>query len=240
MTDMDGNYILENVPSNATVEFSYIGYLQQSINVGNKSNLNVTLAEDTQKLDEVVVVGYGSFKKRDLTGAVSQVKGDEISNLPLRSAADALQGKAAGVTITSSSGSPGSLGNVRIRGVGTINNNDPLYVVDGLPQGDIGWLNARDIESIEVLKDASAQAIYGARAANGVILVSTKRGASGESYRSNIEFDMNIGFQDVVKTYDMLDAEGFMEYKNRLTPHPGKPWSMISPHQRSESRSLLS
>lgn len=139
MTDMDGNYILENVPSNATVEFSYIGYLQQSINIGNKSNLNVTLAEDTQKLDEVVVVGYGSFKKRDLTGAVSQVKGDEISNLPLRSAADALQGKAAGVTITSSSGSPGSLGNVRIRGVGTINNNDPLYVVDGLPQGDIGW-----------------------------------------------------------------------------------------------------
>ena len=238
MTDMDGNYILENVPSNATVEFSYIGYLQQSINVGNKSNLNVTLAEDTQKLDEVVVVGYGSFKKRDLTGAVSQVKGDEISNLPLRSAADALQGKAAGVTITSSSGSPGSLGNVRIRGVGTINNNDPLYVVDGLPQGDIGWLNARDIESIEVLKDASAQAIYGARAANGVILVSTKRGASGESYRSNIEFDMNIGFQDVVKTYDMLDAEGFMEYKNRAYAASGK--ALIDDFATSETeRNLL-
>ena len=237
MTDMDGNYILENVPSNATVEFSYIGYLQQSINVGNKSNLNVTLAEDTQKLDEVVVVGYGSFKKRDLTGAVSQVKGDEISNLPLRSAADALQGKAAGVTITSSSGSPGSLGNVRIRGVGTINNNDPLYVVDGLPQGDIGWLNARDIESIEVLKDASAQAIYGARAANGVILVSTKRGASGESYRSNIEFDMNIGFQDVVKTYDMLDAEGFMEYKNRAYAASGK--ALIDDFATSEKREQI-
>lgn len=100
---------------------------------------------------------------------------------------------------------------------------DPLYVVDGLPQGDIGWLNARDIESIEVLKDASAQAIYGARAANGVILVSTKRGASGESYRSNIEFDMNIGFQDVVKTYDMLDAEGSWNIRTGLTPHPGKP-----------------
>lgn len=241
MTDMDGNYILENVPSNATVEFSYIGYLQQSINVGNKSNLNVTLAEDTQKLDEVVVVGYGSFKKRDLTGAVSQVKGDEISNLPLRSAADALQGKAAGVTITSSSGSPGSLGNVRIRGVGTINNNDPLYVVDGLPQGDIGWLNARDIESIEVLKDASAQAIYGARAANGVILVSTKRGASGESYRSNIEFDMNIGFQDVVKTYDMLDAEGFMEYKNRAYAASGKALidDFATPEKREQILTFL-
>lgn len=188
-------------------------------------------------MDEVVVVGYGSFKKRDLTGAVSQVKGDEISNLPLRSAADALQGKAAGVTITSSSGSPGSLGNVRIRGVGTINNNDPLYVVDGLPQGDIGWLNARDIESIEVLKDASAQAIYGARAANGVILVSTKRGASGESYRSNIEFDMNIGFQDVVKTYDMLDAEGFMEYKNRAYAASGK--ALIDDFATSEKREQI-
>lgn len=158
VTDINGNYVLESVPVNAIVEFSYIGYIPQTINIGSKNSLNVVLMEDTQKLDEVVVVGYGSFKKRDLTGAISQVKGDEIANLPLRSAADALQGKAAGVTITASSGSPGSIGNVRIRGVGTINNNNPLYVVDGLPQEDIGWLNARDIESLEVLKDASAQA----------------------------------------------------------------------------------
>lgn len=112
-----------------------------------------------------------------------------------------------------------------------------MYVVDGLPQGDIGWLNARDIESIEVLKDASAQAIYGARAANGVILVSTKRGASGESYRSNIEFDMNIGFQDVVKTYDMLDAEGFMEYKNRAYAASGK--ALIDDFATSEKREQI-
>ena len=222
ITDIDGNYVLESVPANAVLEFSYIGFLSQEIAVGNKSDINVTLAEDNQKLDEVVVVGYGSFKKRDLTGAISQVKGEEIANLPLRSAADALQGKVAGVTITASSGSPGSMGNVRIRGVGTINNNNPLYVVDGLPQTDIGWLNARDIENIEVLKDASAQAIYGARAANGVILISTKRGASGDSYRSNIEFDMSVGFQDVAKEYDMLDAEGFMEYKNRAYAAAGR------------------
>lgn len=241
ITNIDGKYILENVPENAVLEFSYIGYTQQSVSAGTKSNLDITLSEDTQKLDEVVVVGYGSFKKRDLTGAISQVKGDEIANLPLRSAADALQGKAAGVTITASSGSPGSMGNVRIRGVGTINNNNPLYVVDGLPQDDIGWLNARDIESIEVLKDASAQAIYGARAANGVILVSTKRGASGETYRSNIEFDMSIGFQDTPKRYDVLDAEGFMEYKNRAYTAAGKTLidDFSTPEKRGQILSFL-
>lgn len=241
MTDIDGIYRLENVPANATIEFSYIGYVQQSVNIGNRNRLDIILSEDTQKLDEVVIVGYGSFKKRDLTGAITQVKGDEIANLPLRSAADALQGKAAGVTITASSGSPGSLGDVRIRGVGTINNNNPLYVVDGLPQDDIGWLNARDIESIEVLKDASAQAIYGARAANGVILVSTKRGDSGESYRSNIEFDMNIGFQNIPKRYDVLDAEGFMEYKNRAYTAAGKALidDFSTPEKREQILSFL-
>lgn len=220
ITDYNGNYSIENVPDNATLSFSYIGYLSQDISAPKATN--VILQEDTQKLEEVVVVGYGSFKKRDLTGAVSQVKGDDIANLPLRSASDALQGKAAGVTITSTSGSPGSMGTVRIRGVGTINDNNPLYVVDGLPQTDIGWLNARDIESMEVLKDASAQAIYGARAANGVILISTKRGAIGETYKSNIEFDMSIGMQSSPKKYDMLDAAGFMEYKNRAYTAAGK------------------
>jgi TonB-linked SusC/RagA family outer membrane protein len=215
ITDADGNFTIDNVPADAILSVSYIGYLSQEVRVNNQSVIQLALTEDTQKLDEVVVVGYGSFKKRDLTGAVSQVKGDDIAALPLRSVSDALQGKAAGVTITSTSGSPGSMGTVRIRGVGTLNDNNPLYVVDGLPQTNIGWLNARDIESIEVLKDASAQAIYGARAANGVILISTKRGLSGTAYRSALEFDMSIGFQDIVKRYDMLDAEGFMEYKNR-------------------------
>lgn len=241
ITDTDGNYLLENVPADAELEFSYIGYVQQHVPVGNRDKLDIVLSEDTQRLEEVVVVGYGQFTKRDLTGAITQVKGDDIANLPLRSAADALQGKAAGVTITSSSGSPGSLGNVRIRGVGTINNNNPLYVVDGLPQDDIGWLNARDIESIEVLKDASAQAIYGARAANGVILVSTKRGASGENYKSHIEFDMNVGFQSIPKRYDVLDAEGFMEYKNRAYAASGKALidDFATPEKREQILSFL-
>ncbi|MFA6875466.1 MAG: SusC/RagA family TonB-linked outer membrane protein, partial [Parabacteroides sp.] len=237
ITDVNGNYSIEGVSNNVTLVFSYIGYTSVEMQAGNKTTINLTLQEDTQKLDEVVVVGYGSFKKRDLTGAVTQVKGDEIANLPLRSAADALQGKAAGVTITANSGSPGSLGDVRIRGVGTINNNNPLYVVDGMPQDNIGWLNARDIESIEVLKDASAQAIYGARAANGVILVTTKRGEKGENYRSNIEFDMNIGFQNVPKRYDMLDAEGFMEYKNRAYTAGGQ--TLLDDFSTAEKRQAI-
>jgi TonB-linked SusC/RagA family outer membrane protein len=241
ITDMDGNFAIENAPENAVLSVSYIGYLSQEIPVNNQSVIDIALAEDTQKLDEVVVVGYGSFKKRDLTGAVSQVKGEDIATLPLRSASDALQGKAAGVSITSTSGSPGSMGTVRIRGVGTLNDNNPLYVVDGLPQSNIGWLNARDIESIEVLKDASAQAIYGARAANGVILISTKRGLSGSAYRSAIEFDMSIGFQNALKRYDMLDAEGFMEYKNRAYIAAGRePMDdFATPEKREQILSFL-
>ena len=132
---------------------------------------------------------------------------------------------------------------MRIRGVGTLSQygNNPLYVVDGMPQSDIGWLNPRDIENIEVLKDASAQAIYGSRAANGVVLVTTKRGASGDSYRSNIEFDMNIGFQEASKEYDLLDAEGFMEYKNRAYAAAGKELieDFATPEKREAILSFL-
>lgn len=221
ITDVDGRYSLDNVPEGSTLTFSYIGFITQEINTTGKTTINITLDDNIKILDEVVVVGYGAFKKRDLTGAITQVKGEDVANLPLRSVSDALQGKAAGVTVTSVSGSPGSIGAVRIRGVGTINDNNPLYVVDGLPQTDIGWLNARDIENIEVLKDASAQAIYGARAANGVILVTTKRGAASDNFTTSIEFDMNIGFQYIPKEYDMLDAEGFMKYKNMAYERAG-------------------
>ena len=222
ITDIDGNFSIE-VATGAVLQISYIGYNTQDIRVTDKTSYNVVLKEDAEALDEIVVVGYGTMRKRDLTGAVSQLKGDEIADLPLRSASDALQGKAAGVTITSTSGTPGAMGTVRIRGVGTINNNDPLYVVDGLPQTDIGWLNPRDIESMEVLKDASAQAIYGARAANGVILITTKKGATGTSYKSTIDFDMMVGVQNAAKTYDMLDAEGFIKYKNMAYEASNKP-----------------
>jgi len=221
VSDVNGNFTL-SVPENSTLIISCIGYVTQEVQVGNQTTLAITLFEDLKTIDEVVVVGYGSLKKRDLTGAISQIKGDDLVNTPIRSAADALQGKVAGVTVTATSGSPGSVGAIRIRGIGTVNDNNPLYVVDGLPQAEINWLNARDIENIEVLKDASAQAIYGARAANGVILISTKRGESGSVYKSSIDFDMNIGFQNIPKRYDMLDAEGFMEYKNLAYGNSGR------------------
>lgn len=241
ITDVDGKFSIDNVASNAVLTVSYIGYVAQEITVGGRSTINITLMDDTQALEEVVVVGYGSFKKSDLTGAISQVKGEDLVNLPMRSAADALQGKAAGVMVTATSGSPGAVGSIRIRGVGTVNNNDPLYVVDGLPQDDINWLNARDIESIEVLKDASAQAIYGARAANGVILISSKRGEAGSTYRSSIEFDMNIGFQTIAKEYEMLDAAGFMEYKNLAYANAGQPLleDFATPEKREQILSFL-
>ena len=221
ITDSDGGFYLD-VQQGKNLEISCVGFKTMIVAAKEGAPTNISMSIDTQALDEVVVVGYGSMQKRDLTGAISQVKGDDISDMPLRSASDAIQGKIAGVTVTANSGSPGALGDVRIRGVGTLNGNDPLYVVDGLPQSGIGWLNARDIQNIEVLKDASAQAIYGSRAANGVILITTKRGGKGENYSSNIEFDANIGFQSCSKEYDMLDAEGFMEYKNRAYAAAGK------------------
>lgn len=221
ITDIDGRFSLE-VTVGTVLQVSYIGYNTQDIKIIDKASYDIILTEDTKALDEVIVVGYGTMRKRDLTGAVSQLKGDDIADLPLRSASDALQGKAAGVTITSTSGTPGAMGTVRIRGVGTINNNDPLYVVDGLPQTGIGWLNPRDIESMEVLKDASAQAIYGARAANGVILITTKKGKSSVG-KSTIDFDMMVGIQNAAKTYDMLDAEGFIKYKNMAYEASNKP-----------------
>ena len=235
ITDLDGNFTL-NVKQNAILIFSYVGYKSQEVKAAHQ--MKITLQEDNEVLDEVVVIGYGSVKRKDVTTAISSVSTKDLDMRPIVSAGQAIQGKAAGVSVIQPNGTPGGEMSIRVRGTTSMNgSNDPLYVVDGLPQGDIGWLNARDIESIEVLKDASAQAIYGARAANGVILVSTKRGASGESYRSNIEFDMNIGFQDVVKTYDMLDAEGFMEYKNRAYAASGK--ALIDDFATSEKREQI-
>lgn len=225
LTDVDGKYTLTDVPTDAVLVISYLGHTSQEISVGSQSEINCTLAEDNLLLDEVVVIGYGTLKKRDLTGAIAQVKGDDIAHLPLRSASDALQGKAAGVVVTSTSGSPGSMGTVRIRGTGTINNNDPLFVVDGLPQTNVGWLNPSDIANMEVLKDASAQAIYGSRAANGVILITTKKGTANSEGGSEIQFDMNIGFQNIVNRPKMLDAEGFIKFKNLAYQNatPSKP-----------------
>jgi TonB-dependent SusC/RagA subfamily outer membrane receptor len=175
-TDNTGRYSLSNVPEDGILVFSFIGYLSSELPVEGRSIIDVKLSADSKALSEVVVVGYGSVSKKDVTGAVSSVGGSEIQNMPLRTASDALQGKAAGVMVTQSSGSPGSAGVVRIRGIGSINNsNEPLYIVDGLPQSGIGWLNPNDIETMDIHKDASAAAIYGSRASNGLVIITTKR-----------------------------------------------------------------
>ena len=175
VTDFDGNFTIQNVPQNATLVFSYVGYRTQNIAVGGKSQFNVTLEEDKQLLDEVVVVGYGVQRKSDVTGALTRVGEKELNTKPVSNAFEALQGKAAGVDITTSE-RPGTVGSISIRGTRSISaSSAPLYVVDGVPlqAGGIETLNPRDIESIDILKDASSTAIYGSRGANGVVLVTT-------------------------------------------------------------------
>jgi TonB-linked SusC/RagA family outer membrane protein len=221
-TDQKGRFSL-SVPENAVLVVSYLGYQKKEIMVQGRKLLNISLAHATTGLNQLVVIGYGSQEKKDITGAISSVSGKDIRNLPVRSAQEALQGKAAGVLITQSSGSPGSLGVVHIRGIGSINgSNDPLYVVDGLPQTSVGWLNPNDITSISILKDASAAAIYGARASNGVVIITTTKG-SDTNGRINVTLDAYYGVQSPWKRPHMLDAEGFINYKVRAAKAAGAP-----------------
>lgn len=220
-TDHNGNFVI-TAPNNAQLIVSYVGYNTQEISVQNRNEINVVLQPIQEALDEVVVVGYGTQRKRDLTGAVTQVSGNDLRNMPIRNATEAIQGQTAGVQVTSTGGSPGTPPAVRIRGIGTVNDNNPLYVVDGLPQNDIGWLNPNDIVSLEVLKDASATAIYGSRAANGVIMVTTAKGnQEGDQLNNQLSFDSYIGFQNPIKTYDMMNAAEFMDYKNLANTNAG-------------------
>ncbi|PUV24755.1 SusC/RagA family TonB-linked outer membrane protein [Sphingobacterium athyrii] len=221
-TDQNGNFLLENIELNQILEISLLGFDALEWKVQTYDLQQIILQSQVKGLDEVVVVGYGTQLKRDLTGAVDQISGKELRNMPVRNATEALQGQAAGVQITSTGGSPGTPPAVRIRGIGTVNDNNPLYVVDGLPQSDIGWLNPNDIQSMEVLKDASATAIYGSRAANGVIMVTTQKGSQGGDKLSNlIGFDTYFGFQNPVKVYDMMNATQFMDYKNLANTNAG-------------------
>ena len=179
ITDLDGQFTL-NAPSDCILSISYVGYKSQEVSVKGNRSLRVVLQEDTETLDEVVVVGYGVQKKSVVTAAISRVTAEELNVAKPSRVEDALKGKVSGVQITQSSGQPGSDSKVRIRGIGTVNNSDPLYIVDGMPvDGGIGYLNPVDIQSVEILKDAASAAIYGARAANGVVLVTTKTGDGG-------------------------------------------------------------
>lgn len=211
ITDFDGNFTLE-VPSDAVLTISFVGYKSQDIPVAGQTSLNVTLEEDTEVLDEVVVVGYGVQKKKLVTGATVQVKGEDLQKLNTVSPLGALQSQSPGVNITQSSGMPGEGYKVNVRGMGTIGSSAPLYVIDGVAGGDINMLNPSDIESIDVLKDAASAAIYGARAANGVILVTTRQGKEG---KIQVSYDGYYGWQQIAKKPELLNARQYMEIMDR-------------------------
>tara|TARA_R110002012_G_scaffold57068_1_gene146876 strand:- start:66315 stop:69362 length:3048 start_codon:yes stop_codon:yes gene_type:complete len=216
-TDFDGNYSL-SVNTGSSLQFSYIGMVSQTIAIEGKSTINLQMEEDASQLDEVVVVGYGTQKAVNLTGSVETVKAEEIARQPVAQASQALAGLVPGLTATQSSGQPGEDGAaIRIRGIGTLGSgakNNPLILVDGIPD-DINGLDPSDIESISVLKDASASAIYGSRAANGVILITTKRGKEGKLSTS---FNTYVGVQSIAQNLKFLDALGYMEAFNSAEP----------------------
>ncbi|MFS2365314.1 SusC/RagA family TonB-linked outer membrane protein [Parabacteroides distasonis] len=231
ITDFDGNYTIEGVPADGVLVISYIGYLSQEVPVGNQSMIKVTLKEDTQTLDEVVVVGYGTMKKSDVTGSISTAKGDDLVKNQSFSALDNLRGKVSGVNIFSNSSQPGAYSNrVVIRGIATINSSsNPLYVVDGVVMENFDLVNPNDIESMEVLKDASAAAIYGARGANGVIMVTTKRGKKdGEGVA--ISYQGSVSVSSIARKMDLLNAQEwtdtFMKGLENENKWLGTNWSL--------------
>ena len=204
ITDIDGKFSLE-AASNETLTISYIGYVSKDILVGNNSSLKITLKEDNKTLDEVVVVGYTTQKKADLSGAVSSVDTKELGDMAVTGLNHALGGKMSGVNVYQNSGAPGASASIRVRGLGTIGNNDPLYVIDGMPADNMNDINPNDIERIDVLKDAASAAIYGSRAANGVVIIQTKKGARNEKIK--VTFNTHHGFSALAKDIDVLSAE---------------------------------
>ncbi|MDN3491570.1 SusC/RagA family TonB-linked outer membrane protein [Winogradskyella bathintestinalis] len=218
-TDFDGIFEI-TTEIGSTLSFSYVGYLTQDIVVTNNDNLTVILIEDLAKLDEVVVIGYGTQKKSVVTGAISGVKQSELEDLPITRVEQTLQGRVSGVTIAANSGQPGSSSTVRVRGITTLGNNEPLWVVDGVvvDAGGIGFLNQSDIASVEVLKDAASQAIYGARSAAGVILITTKKGKSG---KMSINYNGYAGFSSATRELDLLNATQYATLLNEKSVNGG-------------------
>lgn len=216
---MDGNFSLE-AASDAVLVVSYIGFKTQEVPVNGRSQINIALATDQELLEEVVVVGYGTQKKKLVTGATTQVTGEEIQKQSTTNALQALQGQAPGVQISSTSGQPGEGMRVLIRGVGTIANSSPLYVVDGVLTDNIDYLNPADIASIDVLKDAASAAIYGSQAANGVVLITTRQGKSGQP--AKITFDTYYGLQNVARKVDLLNAREYGAIMNEAAVNSGK------------------
>ncbi|VTP94987.1 TonB-dependent receptor plug domain-containing protein [Sphingobacterium daejeonense] len=230
-TDANGNFSLEVSGSNPVVSVTYIGYLKSEVTVGNQQNLNIVLQESLGDLDEIVVVGYGTQKKKLTTGATIEVKGEDLEKLSTPNILEALQSQSPGVQITQSSGMPGESFKVTIRGLGTIGNSSPLYVIDGVPGGDINMLNPSDIERVDVLKDAASAAIYGSRAANGVVLVTTKQGKDG---KLSLHIDNYLGFQNAYKLPSLLNAKEYMTIQDERRFNEGSDpydWATLIPKQ---------
>ena len=220
ITDFDGNYILEISSENEILVVSYTGYQSQEIEVSNRRRIDVILEDQVSLLDEVVVVGYGTQKRSKISGAVSTVTAEEITETPVLRTEQALQGRIAGVQVAQNSGVPGSALTVRVRGVGTINNSDPLYIVDGIPVDGIDFLNPNDIESINVLKDAASAAIYGARGANGVVLITTKGGKINQA--GKVSYDAYYGIQSPWKQMNLLNAREYAILSNEAHINSGR------------------
>ena len=247
VTDFNGNFSIQVAPQ-TTLVFSFVGYVTAEFAVGNNSTLNVELTPDTEQLEEVVVIGYGSVRKSDLTGSVSSVKAAEIKAVPVTSFDQALQGRAAGVQVVQTTGAPGGETNIRIRGTSSINaSSEPLYVIDGMlinsnndemsiggrgPRiGALSTINPNDIASIEVLKDASATSIYGSRGANGVILITTKKGSAG---RGSVSFETYYGVQEVANKLDLLNASEFATMVNDAHVNAGRVPVYLNPDRHGE------
>ena len=228
-TDNNGDYRLNDVDENGTLLFSFIGFVTQEIPVNNRTNINVVLAQDLNALQEVVIVGYGTQEKKDVTGSVGTILGKDIVSAPVSSVDQALQGKLAGVYVATNSGEPGGGVSIRVRGMGGFGASEPLYVIDGViityndsnpSYNPLSTLNMADIESINVLKDASASAIYGARAGNGVVIITTKRGKEG---KAKLTFDSYIGVQKVARKLDMMNASEYASFSNDAYTAAGQP-----------------
>ncbi len=211
VTDVDGSFSVD-LKGNNQLEISYLGYKTQVIDVNDQTSFNIVLAPDTQQLDDIVVVGYGTQKRSNITGAIASIDGPEITNIVTGNPTTALQGKLAGIQVESFGGQPGSPANVFVRGIGSLTNSFPLYVVDGTFAENINFLNPNDIESIEVLKDASSAAIYGARASNGVVIVTTKSGS--DSGKTQVSLSTKIGFETPSRRLDFLNSEQFLDYRD--------------------------
>ena len=217
ITDMDGKYILAKVPENATLQFSFVGMKTQEVKVGTQNTINIVLLEESVGIEEVVAIGYGTVRKKDLTGSVSSVAGSTLKDIPVTSAAQAIVGRMAGVQVTKTEGSPDADIKIRIRGGGSITqDNSPLYIVDGFPVDNINDIAPTDITSMDILKDASSTAIYGARGANGVILITTKGGTES---KGKISYNSYFGLKKITKYLDVLNPYEFVYWQYELQPN---------------------